>query len=338
MKPSSRSPRMTSRLSDSTYHQLNLYTLAASAAGVSLLASVQPSEAKIVYTKTHQVIGADGIYPLDLNHNGIIDFLIQEFGAPFSNSGSNRLLVKEAFGNAVEASNAVAAALGNGALIDSRQRFIAGTNYLGEVMVQAGCSIESGCSTQGQWVNVNNRYLGLKFRVNGRTHYGWARLTLDSSEGETVLHAFKGVPDGNQPVGGVVRDDVAMPVWSGLQVATSMGPRPAAGQRVGTTAAERFSRWTRTGTRPYCTPLPEGATACFLTQALSSTSRGTFTVPLLRAATPPAGTPGLAAWSSSSRPNYGPDPERANLRRRVPLHTKLIVCFASHVFPPTLPS
>jgi len=41
----------------------------ASAAGVSLLALVQPSEAKIVYTKSHHVIGTNVICGLDL-HNG----------------------------------------------------------------------------------------------------------------------------------------------------------------------------------------------------------------------------------------------------------------------------
>jgi hypothetical protein len=27
-------------------------------------------------------------------------------------------------------------------------------------------------------VNVSNRYLGLKFKIDGKTHYGWARLTV----------------------------------------------------------------------------------------------------------------------------------------------------------------
>ena len=26
--------------------------------------------------------------------------------------------------------------------------------------------------------NVSNRYLGLKFTINGKTHYGWARLNV----------------------------------------------------------------------------------------------------------------------------------------------------------------
>jgi hypothetical protein len=29
----------------------------------------------------------------------------------------------------------------------------------------------------GPWANVHNRYLGSKFYIKGRVHYGWARLT-----------------------------------------------------------------------------------------------------------------------------------------------------------------
>jgi len=168
------------RLSASLIEQLNLYALAASAAGVSLPALAQLAEAKIVYTKTHHVIGQNSIYPLDLNHDGTIDFLIQEWGRPGT---SNGLWVKEAFGNAVEVpfqgrSPFVprAAALHEGALIDTHDQFISTTGAYGEVMVWAGCA--TSCSTYGQWVNVKNRYLGLRFQIGGKTHYGWARMSV----------------------------------------------------------------------------------------------------------------------------------------------------------------
>ncbi len=32
--------------------------------------------------------------------------------------------------------------------------------------------------TSGPWVNVTNRYLGLKFKIDGKSHYGWARLDV----------------------------------------------------------------------------------------------------------------------------------------------------------------
>jgi hypothetical protein len=96
--------RNASKLPESIQARLNMYTLAASAAGVGMLALAQPSEDKIVYTKVHQVIGANGIYNFELNHDGTTDFLILETGYPTFNGtrASNTLLAKEALGNAVE--------------------------------------------------------------------------------------------------------------------------------------------------------------------------------------------------------------------------------------------
>ena len=191
MKTTSRPPGKPVVLCDSVHHRLNLYALAASAAGVSLLALAQPSEAKIIYTKTHQVIGNNGIYGLDLNHDGTVDFLIREQGrTPFSSYKS--LSAKEAYGNAVQGSRGAAAALRRGAPIGPRQRFITGASYFGEVMVRDGCSVEGSCFSIGQWVNVNNRYLGLKFQIGGKIHYGWARLSVEVQQDHKITGTLTG--------------------------------------------------------------------------------------------------------------------------------------------------
>ena len=79
MKSSKRPPRTASRLSDTIRGRLNSYALAASAAGVGMLALAQPAEAKIVYTKTHLVIAGAERYNLDLNHDKITDFSVVNF-------------------------------------------------------------------------------------------------------------------------------------------------------------------------------------------------------------------------------------------------------------------
>jgi hypothetical protein len=191
VKDSSGRSRTPSALSPALSQRLNLYALTASAAGVSLLALAQPSEAEVVYTKTHNVIGTNGIYALDLNHDGTIDFLIQERGFIFSSSGYNGLRAKEAFGNAVEGSNGLAAALSQGARIGSGQQFIGSTSSRGEAMFNVACSVESGCSTAGKWRNVRNRYLGLRFLIDGKTHYGWARLS-DEVQGHKITAVLTG--------------------------------------------------------------------------------------------------------------------------------------------------
>jgi hypothetical protein len=53
-----------------------MYAVAASAAGVGVMALSQPAEAKIVYTATHHVIEKNSPYHLDLNHDGKTDFTL----------------------------------------------------------------------------------------------------------------------------------------------------------------------------------------------------------------------------------------------------------------------
>jgi hypothetical protein len=101
MSRSSSPSRMISQVSSSLEKRLNLYSLAASTAGLSVLALAQPAEAKIVYTKTHHVIGLNHAYKLDLTHDGTADFLIQETQTGSVGFLVNRLAVKEPPGNAV---------------------------------------------------------------------------------------------------------------------------------------------------------------------------------------------------------------------------------------------
>jgi hypothetical protein len=56
-----------------------MYALVASAAGVGVLALAQSSEAKIVYTKAHhRLYPPNSHYRLDLNHDGITDFVFSD--------------------------------------------------------------------------------------------------------------------------------------------------------------------------------------------------------------------------------------------------------------------
>ena len=70
-------PRNPRALSRTTHQQLSSYALAASAAGVSVLALARASEAKVVYTETHEVTRARVPLYIDLNHDGIKDFVLR---------------------------------------------------------------------------------------------------------------------------------------------------------------------------------------------------------------------------------------------------------------------
>src|SRR3989442_1002553 len=78
-RPMKRSPqpRRIINLPDSVNRRLNMYALSATAAGVGVLASAHAAEGKIVYTPTHKIIGMGDRYKLDLNHDGITDFILK---------------------------------------------------------------------------------------------------------------------------------------------------------------------------------------------------------------------------------------------------------------------
>ena len=44
----------------------------------------------------------------------------------------------------------------------------------------------------GPWNNVKNRYLGLKFQIKGKIHYGWARLNVTGSGLGTIVATMTG--------------------------------------------------------------------------------------------------------------------------------------------------
>ena len=214
-------PRSTAKLSDSLHHQLNMYALAASAAGVGALALAQ-AEAKIVYTPAHVQLQANKPFPIDLDHNGKIDFFLLEgsilttflsrvrdlsvchhpttinksYVCRYSSSGTNDL-------NQVVATkaNGPAAALHAGAKIQNGDPFAGRYKghgvpvNMGEVFYRTSTTTR-GTNWLGSWFNggkgVKNRYLGLKFGINGKFHFGWARLTVTTQKRGRITATLTG--------------------------------------------------------------------------------------------------------------------------------------------------
>src|ERR1700720_3949367 len=89
MKQSERVSRTPSGLSESINQHLNMYALAATAAGVGFLALSQPAEAKIVYTPASVTIVPNNTITLDLNHDGVADFSFKDtsFRTSFGGGG-----------------------------------------------------------------------------------------------------------------------------------------------------------------------------------------------------------------------------------------------------------
>jgi hypothetical protein len=164
--------------------RLDMYALAASAAGVGMLASSQAADAKIVYRHTHRVLGPNQQYFLDFGGDGATDFTLRNYFAtvtfhPLMGYSRNQLVAIDGApgNNAVGGNNGtwyLAGALRSGSRVGKGAHFQKGGILLG------------GRTTGldwGYWYNAGDRYLGLKFKIGGKTHYGWARLTVTGKYG-----------------------------------------------------------------------------------------------------------------------------------------------------------
>jgi hypothetical protein len=184
MKRSS-GPRKTANLSKSVHQQLSMYAFAAGAAGVSALALAPPADAKIIYTKTNTPILANTPYNLDVNNDGTTDFVISNVtsgstgrmrrppgnhrsfgGVGVQGSGTNAVVRFKNFAADLPPNNPVWRIRNFG----RAERMAYCTNNYSSIGGDHQTS-------SGPWID-QSRYLGLKFSISGRTHYGWARLKV----------------------------------------------------------------------------------------------------------------------------------------------------------------
>jgi len=193
-------PRKAIRLSESVRQRLNMYAVAASAAGVSALALSQPAAARIVYTPIHHVIGKNGSFYIDLNHDGIADFLLVNSAFRVSHTSVNLLRALPNHDESAGVAGAfrspdtfAALALKRGSRISAARRFYSRGDMAGQCAHNTNlssfpCNSRSH-NTTGYWANVTNRYLGLMFTLHGKVHYGWARLSVQASKRRFTLTA-----------------------------------------------------------------------------------------------------------------------------------------------------
>jgi hypothetical protein len=182
MKPPSRTP---ANLPESVYRLLSSYALAAGAAGVGMLALARSAEAEIVYTPANVSILPKNTVPLDLNNDGVADFSFKDttFTTSFGGGGGALSVVPAQQTNQIWGHllfvRRNASALYAGVQVGARGKFAPGTNLMASTQVNSGLLPPAGPGTcSGPWANVTNRYLALKFVIEGKIHLGWARLSV----------------------------------------------------------------------------------------------------------------------------------------------------------------
>jgi hypothetical protein len=215
------------KVSDSLERRLNTYALLASAAGMSVLTLAQASEAEVIYTQTNQVTHTGLPLFIDLNHDGIKDFLVR---TSFYRGSSGLQVGLDAAGYA-NANNLVAgrrfsvsgyflsaaSALPAGTKIGPNGNFSVPSPFMAvELFNGAGSQYSDLGPWAGKGVGVRDRYLGLKFLIDGTVHYGWARLSVtlghhrqfDDVIGTLTGYAYETVPDKPITAGRVTGPDV----------------------------------------------------------------------------------------------------------------------------------
>jgi hypothetical protein len=217
-------PRKTTSLAKSLDIQLNLYTLAATAncgltyaatvgvAGAAVMSLGPIAEAKIIYTPTHVQILQSGFFLIDFEYQpkgGDADFMIARGRDCKSLSGclsGMGALGYNSHGSIAVSSHESAVALRPGERMGPHRRVSAGAQM---ALVEFGGPSHKTV-WYGQWANggkgLKNGYLGLKFILSGKVHYGWARvsLTVKNNRLNTATltgYAFETIPNKSIIVG-----------------------------------------------------------------------------------------------------------------------------------------
>jgi hypothetical protein len=180
---------------------------------VGVLALAQPAEAKIVYTPADKWIPLGQNFYVDLNHDGINDFRFWLASANWSTSatkGTARSLnvqvatsrqTKNAFYFSVSQSYPCVPPLRKGKTVGPKSPFSGlGAPFLFLKSFRSGLTDErhSVC----RWLGVKQAYLGVRFLIKGKTHYGWIRLGYVSAEPRSKAkltgYAYETIP--NKPI------------------------------------------------------------------------------------------------------------------------------------------
>lgn len=180
--------------------RIKSYALVAAAAGVTTLALSQPSGAEVIITNKNIPIPQCNVLSpcsisLDLNGDGINDFKVSLLSSlsPYGYfEGTNFLRVNAHNGGGVMGTaggkhGPYASALLRGAKIGASDHFLSGKVTIEDTFFLSHTYYTTEKKFYGKWAgNHPNRFLGVRFKINGQTHYGWVRITVNSA----ITHPF----------------------------------------------------------------------------------------------------------------------------------------------------
>ncbi|HVI10684.1 MAG TPA: hypothetical protein VND65_20510 [Candidatus Binatia bacterium] len=149
--------------------RLAAYAIAATAAGVGVMAASVPSQAEVMFTPAHTTFTSGAVY-LDLNHDGINDFVLSIYRFGFA----DKRLVASGLGR-----NGVLGYTGSsyGPLAAPAGYVIkAGPFFWNREAPAVNVADSFGTNASGPFANAGLCFFGLKFKINGEVHFGWAAV------------------------------------------------------------------------------------------------------------------------------------------------------------------
>jgi len=191
-------PRACARINSKLDKKLAAYMAVGAAAGAGIFAAASPAQAEVVYTPANLTL-KQGITPLDINNDGVADFRFYRGG--YGHGSRLYVLQQDAKNLVFNSATFNAAPLPSGARIGPKGAFQEDED---KAWFMAGWSEGlSGISSRsdGPWKQAQSTYLGLRFSVNGQTHYGWARMTVNAKTGIVATltgYAYETIP--NKPI------------------------------------------------------------------------------------------------------------------------------------------
>jgi hypothetical protein len=134
------------------------YALAAGAT----LALTAPSHAEVIFTPSNAFLRGIGKFDIDIDHDGSTEFSLTIEMIHYSTHSLELALL--AYGN--HPSHQIVAQGASALALEKKTRIGGGRTF------RAFTAMETAVYG-GPWSDVTNRFLGVRFLINGEIHYGW---------------------------------------------------------------------------------------------------------------------------------------------------------------------
>jgi len=178
-----------------------LKTYSALATGV--IAIGVNADAQVIYTDVNPDITQTtiGSYQLNLNNDTAVDFHIDRLTYVSGSNNIDHVIVDGANSNELltnmqpissSSSYILAKALNTNNLIDSNETIWESFGFMNAQGIYSGNPVNLG-----NWQGVTDKYLGLRFKIAGQWHYGWARLDVDATATSFTIkdYAYESTPN-----------------------------------------------------------------------------------------------------------------------------------------------